>query len=244
MLLQWLGIVVAIIVVDITLSGDNALVIGSVASKLPVRQRRQVIVLGGLMAVVLRIALAGVAAFALRVEYLQALGGLVVFVIAVQMAAEVDSVRDDAEAPRRRRQLTGAEGLLRASFVILLADVSMSLDNVLAVAALARGNYALLALGIAFSMMLLLVASAVVARLMARFPRLLYIAAIILAWTSGTMVADDHAIRPWLDGLDNQVPGPSLVLLTPLAFVLLLWLCWLALHEWHQWRHRHTARHG
>ena len=175
MLLQWLGIVGAIILVDITLSGDNALVIGSVASKLPVRQRRMVILIGGLMAIVLRISLAGVAAFALRIAYLQAIGGLIVFIIAVQMAAEVDAVRDGTEAPWNRRQLSGNESLLRASFVILLADVSMSLDNVLAVAALARGNYPLLVLGIAFSMLLLLAASAVVARLMARFPRLLYV---------------------------------------------------------------------
>jgi predicted tellurium resistance membrane protein TerC len=117
----------------------------------------------------------------------------------------------------------------------------MSLDNVLAVAALARGNYLLLALGIAFSMLLLLVASALVARLMARFPRLLFLAAVILAWTSGTMVRDDPAIHQYLVQLDNQVPGPPLVLLTPFAFVLLLWLTWLVLHQWH---HRHAARRG
>jgi YjbE family integral membrane protein len=244
MLLQWLGIVGAIILVDITLSGDNALVIGSVASKLPVRQRRMVILIGGLMAIVLRISLAGVAAFALRIAYLQAIGGLIVFIIAVQMAAEVDTIQDDAAAPHRQRQLSGAEGLLRASFVILLADVSMSLDNVLAVAALAHGNYLLLVLGIAFSMMLLLVASAVVARLMARFPRLLYVAAIILAWTSGTMVRDDHGVQPYLAQLDGQVPGPSLAVLAPFFFVALLGLFWLALHQWHQWRMRHAARHG
>jgi YjbE family integral membrane protein len=243
MLLQWLGIIGAIILVDITLSGDNALVIGSVASKLPVRQRRRVILFGGLMAVVLRIALAGVAAYALRIAYLQALGGLIVFVIAVQMAAEVDAIRDDMAAPRRR-QLSGAEGLLRASFVILLADVSMSLDNVLAVAALARGNYPLLVVGIAFSMLLLLVASALVARLMARFPRLLYVAAIILAWTSGTMVRDDHAVQPYLAQLDAQLPGPSLVVLTPLLFVALLGLLWLVLHQVHHWRTHRAHRHS
>jgi YjbE family integral membrane protein len=243
MLLQWLGVILAIIVVDITLSGDNALVIGSVASKLPVPQRRTVILIGGLMAVLLRIALAGVAAFALRIAYLQALGGIIVFVIAVQMAAEVDSVRDDEAAPRRRRQLSGTESVLRASFIILLADVSMSLDNVLAVAALARGNYWLLAAGIAFSMVLLLVASAVVAQLLARFPRLLYIASIILAWTAGSLVAEDHAIHPLLVQLDNQVPGPSLVTLTPAIFVALLALVWLAWHQWHEWRH-HRASHS
>ncbi len=244
MLLQWLGIIGAIILVDITLSGDNALVIGSVASKLPMKQRRSVILIGGLMAVVLRITLAGVAAYALRIAYLQALGGIIVFIIAVQMAAEVDTIHDDEAAPRRGRQLSGTEGLLRASFVILLADVSMSLDNVLAVAALARGNYLLLVLGIAFSMLLLLLASAVVARLMARVPRLLYVAAIILAWTAGTMVADDHAVHPYLVSLDVQVPGPSLVLLTPALFVALLGLAWLVWHQWHLWRTRHVPRHG
>jgi YjbE family integral membrane protein len=241
-MLQWVGIIVAIIVVDITLSGDNALVIGSVASKLAPRQRRAVILIGGLMAVLLRISLAGVAAFALRVPYLQALGGIIVFFIAVQMAVEVDTVHDGTEAPRRRRQLSGNEGVLRASLIILLADVSMSLDNVLAVAALARGNYLLLALGIAFSMLLLLVASTVVARLMVRFPRLLFLAAVILAWTSGSMVGEDHAIHPYLVRLDDLVPGPSLLLLTPAIFVLLLGVVWLVLHQWHL--RRHAARHG
>jgi YjbE family integral membrane protein len=242
MLLQWLGVIASILVVDLALSGDNALVIGAVASKLPARQQRTVIVFGGAMAIVLRIALASVAVFLLQIPYLQAVGGLIVFIIAVQIVAEAGADEQDG-APegnaKRRRRLQGQESLLRASMLILLADVSMSLDNVLAVAALARGSYVLLALGIMFSMALLLVASSLVARLLTRFPRLLLLAGVILAWTSGTMVRDDKAINPFVVSLDQQVPGPPLVWVVPTVFVVGLAIVWLVLQGR---RSRHAAK--
>jgi predicted tellurium resistance membrane protein TerC len=110
----------------------------------------------------------------------------------------------------------------------------MSLDNILAVVALARGNMVALAAGILLSMVLLSVASALIAKLIARFPLLLYAAALILAWTAGTMLLDDPRLHPMLAQLDAQVPGPSLVnAMAPVcvALVLLFGLLMLALRN-------------
>ncbi len=240
MLLQWIGIVAAIIVVDLALSGDNALVIGAVASRLPARERRVAIIFGGVMAIALRIALAEAAVFVLRITFIQALGGLIVFAIAAQIMAQ--RVADGStEHTTARKRWTGQEHLLRASLTILVADVSMSLDNVLAVAALANGNYLVLVLGLMFSMMLLLVASAGVAKLMERFPALLYLAGIILAWTAGTMVLNDQGIHPFIMSADNQVPGPPLVWLIPPLFVAALLAFW-AILLWRRGRQRKPDR--
>jgi YjbE family integral membrane protein len=246
MILQWVGIVVAIILVDLALSGDNALVIGAVASKLAPSERRLAIIFGGVMAIILRILLAEAAVFVLQVLYLQAIGGLVVFIIAVQLVGEqsTDSPSDepDKQHGTRRRQLTGKENLLRASLTILVADVTMSLDNVLAVAALAHGNYLVLGFGIFFSMILLMAASAFIAHLIERFPLLLYLAGIILAWTAGDMVLNDKAIYPYIVLADKQVPGP-LVLYIPPIFVAAL-VAIYGLMRLRRTRHDKARRHS
>jgi YjbE family integral membrane protein len=246
LILQWLGIIAAIVVVDLALSGDNALVIGAVASRLKQPQRRFAIIFGGVMAVVLRMLLAGVALFLLRVPYIQAAGGLVVLYIAVQLISERhDSGHDDAKPEKRFR---AQDSLLWASVTILFADVSMSLDNVLAVAALAQraggnGDFLLLSIGILFSMVLLLVASTVIATLIERFPLLLYLASGILAWTAGSMVLNDNGLKPYIQALDNQVPGPPLVWFVPPFFLVLAFIAWLVVRAVQHQRHR-DPRHG
>jgi YjbE family integral membrane protein len=240
--LRWVGIVVAIVLVDLSLSGDNAVVIGAVASRLPPQRQRTAITFGILMAIVARIALAASALLVLNLPYVQAIGGLVVFLIAGQMIIEQLSgdVEEVAEGEQGRKRggwlsLRGGEGLLRASLIILLADVTMSLDNILAIVALAHGNFLVLAVGFLLSMLMLLVASTLIARLIARFPILLYAAAGILAWTAGTMVLDDNRVHPLIAQLDAQIPGPSLDLLVAPAFVAVLALftliVWLVLRR-------------
>jgi YjbE family integral membrane protein len=235
--LRWVGIVVAIVLVDLSLSGDNAVVIGAVASRLPPRRQRAAITFGILMAIVARIALAASALLVLRLPYVQAAGGLIVFLIAGQMIVEqlsgdVEAVAEGEQGRKRGgwRSLSGGEGLLRASLIILLADVTMSLDNILAIVALARGNFLVLALGFLLSMLMLLVASTLIARLIARFPILMYAAAGILAWTAGTMVLDDARLHPLIAQLDAQVSGPSIQQLVAPAFVVVLGV--FALIKW------------
>jgi YjbE family integral membrane protein len=240
---QWLGTLAAIVVVDLALSGDNALIIGAVASRLAGPQRRFAIVFGGVMAIVLRILLAEAALLVLQVRYIQAIGGAIVFIIAAQMVAE--QLRDGGDRQTKAsRRFAPRESLLLASLTIVVADISMSLDNVLAVAALANGNYLVLIFGILLSMILLLIASSLVAKLIERFPPLLYLAAGILAWTAGSMILNDKGLNPYVNQLDHRVPGPPLAwFVSPLMLALLV-LVWVALRAAHTWRTRRRNKTG
>lgn len=206
-----LGAIGGIILVDLALSGDNALVIGAAAAGLPARQRAMAIGVGGAGAIVLRIAFAIAATLLLQLPLLQALGGLVLLVIAVRLLMDRESKRpgeggtesgaeaglagEDAERSRKQ----ASRGFLGALLTILVADVTMSLDNVLAVGALAAGHLPLLVAGLLLSMGLLLVGSAVVAVLIGRLPWLLDVAALVLGWTAGNMVLHDLRLKPFWD---------------------------------------------
>src|SRR5215469_13053280 len=150
-----------IALIDIILSGDNALVIGAAASRLPRSQRLLAIIWGGVAAVIIRLLLAAVATKLLLIPLLQLIGGIIIFALAVRLLLPEDSA---GKSPRR-----AYDQLLPATLTILVADVTMSLDNVLAVAALAAGNIVLLIIGLIGSMLLLFVASALIARLMEAF---------------------------------------------------------------------------
>lgn len=176
----------SIVLIDLVLSGDNALVIGAAASKLPRAQRYVAIIWGGAGAIVLRMALAIAATLLLTFPLLRAIGGVLLIGIAIRLLLP-DGAERHARGPARG-------GLLAAVVTILIADVSMSLDNVLAVGALARGDIPLLVGGLLLSMLLLFVASALVARVIARFPLLLHLAALVLAWTAGTLIVEDEKV--------------------------------------------------
>lgn len=184
-----------IALLDIVLSGDNALVIGAAASRLPARQRRLAIILGGVGAIVLRLALATVATELLRIAYLQFAGGLVLYVIAVRL------LLPEGE---NRFLRTDSDRLMPAILTILLADVSMSLDNVISVGALARGNVPLLILGLAFSMVLLFVASSVVAIIIGRLAWLIDLASLVLAWTAASLILEDPFVKTHLSLSSDQ----------------------------------------
>lgn len=178
---SFLARAVAIALLDIVLSGDNALVIGVAASRLARSQRYAAIALGGLGAIVLRLLLASVATTLLLVPYLRFVGGVVIFVIAVRLLL-----------PESERERTRARDRLGAAIVtILIADVTMSTDNVIAVGGLADGDIVLIVAGVTFSMLLLFVASSVIARLVERVNWLLDVAAIVLAWTAANLALND-----------------------------------------------------
>lgn len=178
-----------IALVDIVLSGDNALVIGAAAGKLPGRQRLLAILWGGAGAIVMRIVLAIIATELLTVRYLQAIGGVILFFVAIRiLLPERENSRPNRTANR----------LLPAVATIMVADLTMSLDNVLAIGALAAGNIPLLVGGLAASMILLFVASTIIARLMDYFTWLLDAAAIVLAWTAANLVLEDPSVSGML----------------------------------------------
>jgi len=183
-----LAAVVAIVLIDLALSGDNALLIGMAARRLPSAQRRRAIVLGGGLAVVLRIVASAIVSFLLAIPYLQLAGGVVLAVIAYRlvrpgMAEEHASVRP-------------AGSLREAILTILVADAAMSVENVLGVGGAAHGDLPLLAFGLALSIPIVLFGSGLIAGVLDRAPRLIWLGALALIWTSADMILGDPALDP------------------------------------------------
>jgi len=183
-----LSAVIAIVLIDLALSGDNALLIGMAARRLPDGQRRRAIVLGGVLAVVLRIAAAAVVTFLLAIPYLQLAGGVVLAVIAYRL---VRPAAADAHASVRP-----ASTLREAVLTILVADAAMSVENVLGVGGAAHGDLRLLAFGLAVSIPIVLFGSGAIALVLDRAPRLIWLGALALVWTAGDMILGDPAIDP------------------------------------------------
>lgn len=195
--------VVAIVLIDLALSGDNALLIGMAARRLPDAQRRRAIVLGGLLAVVLRIVAAAAVTLLLAIPYLQLAGGVVLAVIAYRL------VRPGAGDAHSAAQPAGS--LREAVFTILVADAAMSVENVLGVGGAAHGDLPLLAFGLALSIPIVLFGSGIIAGALDRAPRLIWLGALALIWTSAEMILGDPAVDPHLP--DHIVPSAGLALL-------------------------------
>jgi YjbE family integral membrane protein len=190
----WIGLM-KIIWINIILSGDNAVVIALAARSLPEHQQRKAILFGSGAAVVLRIALTVVAATLLELSYLQIIGGILLLYIGAQLLSE-DGDEQEGEVEKA--------SLMAAIRTILIADIVMSLDNVIAVAAAAKGNMTLLVLGLAISIPMVIFGSAIMIKLMTRFPIIVTFGACLIGWVGGETIASDVALRefsaenPWL----------------------------------------------
>ena len=186
----WIGLV-KIIWINIILSGDNAVVIALAARSLPPEQQRKAVFFGSGAAVVLRIALTVVAAKLLEMSYLQIIGGLLLLWIGVQLLGDEED--GDGEAKQHG-------GLMAAVRTILIADLVMSLDNVIAVAAAAKGSMLLLVLGLAISIPLVVFGSTLMIKLMSRYPVIVTFGAGLIGWVGGETIASDVALKPFLAG--------------------------------------------
>ena len=190
----WIGLV-KIIWINIILSGDNAVVIALAARSLPPAQQKKAVFLGSGAAVVLRIALTVVAASLLALPYLQIVGGLLLLWIGLQLLG----ADEDGEGESKEYG-----SMLAAVRTILIADLVMSLDNVIAVAAAAQGNTPLLILGLAISIPLVIFGSTLMIKLMERFPIIILFGAGLIGWVGGETIASDVALtnvllaNPWL----------------------------------------------
>ena len=185
--------ILQIVLIDLVLSGDNAVVIGMAARPLPRRQRRLAILIGGGAAIVLRITLTSVAALLLGLPALKAIGGLLLLWIGVRLL-QPDDNGGEAGA-RAASTLAGAVG------TILLADFIMSLDNVLGVAAASHGDLPLLLFGLILSMAILMVGGSVFAELIDRLWWLAYLGAAVIAWTGADMLQEDPLVLQVLGSL-------------------------------------------
>ena len=176
--------IVAIVLIDLALSGDNALLIGMAARQLPDAQRRTAIVIGGTLAVVLRIVGTAIVTLLLAIPYLQLIGGIALAIIAYRLVAHEDAERE-----------VRAAGSLRGAIVtIIVADAAMSLENVLGVAGAAHGDIPLLAFGLALSIPIVLFGSGLVAGIIDRYPWAIWLGAAALVWTAVDLAFADHTI--------------------------------------------------
>ncbi len=179
----------SIVLVDLLLAGDNAVVIAMAVKPLPAAQRRKGIALGAAAAVLLRVALTFFVGQLLRVPFVKLGGGLVILWIAARLFLE------DAAAHGPARDAVGIGDAVR---LIVLADVSMSLDNMLAVGGISHGDPVLLGMGLAVSIPFVVFTSDLLARLMDRLPWLVYVGAAVLGKVSGEMILTDPLAAAWL----------------------------------------------
>jgi len=182
---EFIAKIASIVLIDLVLSGDNAVVIGMAARRLPSDARRRAIILGGLGAVVLRVTFTILAALLLDIPLLRAIGGVLLLWIAYKL------VRPHADA----HNVSEAESLSQAVKTIILADFVMSLDNILAVGGAAEGHLGLLVFGLLFSIPILMLGSELVARVLGRVPVLLYVGVVVLVITATRMILHDDIVR-------------------------------------------------
>ncbi len=186
----------SIVLADIVLSGDNALIIGMAAASLSPELRKKAIMFGMAMAALLRIVFAVSATYLLAIKGLLFIGGLLLLWVSWRLYTEIREgtaehaaeLREDAEeggyrGPPRRT-------LASALISITVADVSMSIDNVLAVAAIARENVTLLVFGLALAILLMAFCAAIIVKLLTRFPWISWLGLLILVYVSGRMLWD------------------------------------------------------
>ncbi len=181
----WLGLLL-IIWINIILSGDNAVVIALAARSLPPEQQKKAILFGSGAAVVLRIGLTVVAAMLMNLEYLQIVGGALLLWIGAQLLEGEDD--DEGESSEH-------SSMFAAIRTILIADLVMSLDNVIAVAAAAKGDQVLLIIGLAISIPMVIFSSTLMIKLMERFPIIITLGAALIGWVGGETMASDAVLR-------------------------------------------------
>jgi YjbE family integral membrane protein len=186
----WVALV-KIMWINVLLSGDNALVIAMACQGLPPKQRLWGMILGAGVAVGLRIVFTGVVASLMLLPYLKIVGGLALFYIAAKLLVPDDPDEGEAEA---------VEHLWRAVRIVAVADIIMSLDNVIAIAAAAGGNMALVVLGLAISIPMIVAGAALIMALLDRFPILVWAGAALLGWIVGEVIATDLVSVGYLTG--------------------------------------------
>ena len=178
--------------INILLSGDNAVVIALACRALPPRERFWGMVFGAGVAAVLLILFTGIVATLMTLPYLKLAGGLALFWVAIKLVApQSHDAEDTPEA---------VEDLWRAVRVVVVANIVMSLDNVIAVAAAAKGNYLLLGLGLAVSIPIVIAGSALFLAILERFPVVVWGGGALLGWIAGGLLPDDPVVAPYLSG--------------------------------------------
>jgi YjbE family integral membrane protein len=205
----------SIILANIVLSGDNAVVIALAARSLPPEQQKKAIFWGSAAAIVMRIVLTLIAVEMLKWPYLKIIGGLLLLYIGVSL------LMDEGDGDGAEKQIGGMVAAIRT---ILVADLVMSLDNVLAVAAAAKGNTPLLIIGLAVSIPLIVFGSTLMIKVMERFPIIITLGAALLGFLAGEMLLTDPAVTQRFGELSHDVVNAAGALGAVFVVAVGLWL--------------------
>jgi YjbE family integral membrane protein len=187
----WSGLL-KIIIIDLLLSGDNAVVIALACRNLPPQQQKWGIIIGAGAAVVLRILFASFITVLMLTPYLKLVGGVLLWWIAIKMVREEHSDETGLE-------VVAAVSLWNAIRVIAVADAAMSLDNVIAIAGAAKDSVLLIVLGLLISIPLIVAGSTLVMKLMTRYPVVILIGGMLLGYVGGDVIVSDPAIVDWVN---------------------------------------------
>jgi len=211
---NWLFVPLQILIVDLLLGADNALVIALACRSLAPEDVRRAATFGIAGAIVFRLVMTVVATSLLAIPLVKIVAALALITIAMNISGGGGL---DAPAPIRRRR--AASDLWSAAAVIVVADAAMSIDNVVALAAIARGNFWLLAIGVALSLPILGYGGMLLHNLLSRAPGLVAFGAALLGWIAGGMAISDPAIAPWAN-----LNAPGLVAIAPALGAAFVWL--------------------
>jgi YjbE family integral membrane protein len=223
----WVG-VLQIIWIDILLAGDNAVVIALACRNLPPHLRTWGMVIGAGVAVTMRIGFTLIVATLMQFPYLKLAGGVALIYIALKLLVPDKHDGDTQIEPSRH--------LWRAVGIVAFADLIMSLDNVIAIAAAARGSVALLIIGLAISVPLIIAGAALVMSLLTRFPILVWAGAALLGWIAGELIGTDPAVRGFVGEWLGDRLLPHLDVTLGIAGILVV----VGVGRW--LRRRHFAR--
>lgn len=202
-----IGIIAQIILIDLALGGDNSIVIGMAAKNLPPHLQKRAILYGTAGAIILRFILAFIVSWLLAVPFLKTIGAVLLVAIGVKLIG--------AHGREEAVQVEAKDSLGGAVKTIILADVLMSLDNVLGIAGVTNNHWGLLILGMLISVPIIVFGSAVVIKVMTKFPLLVYAGGAVLGWAAGGMIVTDHSLAnyvPFAEANGTAVQAALLVL--------------------------------
>jgi YjbE family integral membrane protein len=186
---EFISQLLGIVLVDLVLGGDNAIVIGLACRNLPKNVRMKGVVLGTIGAVLFRGAATLLVVWLLGIKYLMLVGGVLLIFIGCKLMVKED---EDGE-------VKASSTLLRAILTVIAADAIMGIDNVLAVAGVAQGHGTMVLIGLAISIPIMVLGSTIIMRIMDRFPVVVYIGAVVILYAAGRMIVDDESLKPFFE---------------------------------------------
>jgi YjbE family integral membrane protein len=214
----WWSALLAIILIDLVLAGDNAIVIALAARNLPKEHQKKAIVWGTVGAIVVRSAMTLVVVWLLRIPGLMAVGGIALMWIAYKLIAEEEGGDEEHGG--------GATTFWGAMKTIIIADAVMGIDNVLGVAGAAQGSFDLVVIGLLISIPIVVFGSTLILKLVEKYPAIMYIGAGVLAFTAGKMVVNEKLLADWFKGPEtsHMLAYWGFVLATIVVVLALGWL--------------------